>query len=47
VGRAVAALTADPDVLAWSGETLTCWGLTAHTVPDWGAHFRGHVLADA
>jgi NAD(P)-dependent dehydrogenase (short-subunit alcohol dehydrogenase family) len=52
VGRAVAALAADPDVMSRSGKTLTSWGLAAEfgftdvdgTRPDWGAHFRDHVL---
>ena len=55
VGRAVAALAADEDVLARSGRTVTSWGLAAEygftdidgTRPDWGAHFREHVLAAA
>jgi NAD(P)-dependent dehydrogenase (short-subunit alcohol dehydrogenase family) len=52
VGRAVAALAADPDVMAVSGQTLTSWGLAARygftdvdgARPDWGAYFREHVL---
>ena len=51
VGRAVAALAADPDVARWNGHALTSWGL-AHEYgfddvdgrrPDWGAHFAAHV----
>ena len=53
VGRAVAALAADRDVLAKSGLTLTSWDLAAEygltdadgSRPDWGAWFRRHVLA--
>ncbi len=52
VGRAVAALAADPDVLSRSGQVLTSWGLARQhgftdadgSRPDWGAHFREHVL---
>ncbi|MEU2613193.1 SDR family oxidoreductase [Micromonospora sp. NPDC007271] len=53
VGRAVAALAADPDVHRWNGKTLSSWQL-AHEYdftdvdgsrPDWGA-FRATVLAD-
>jgi NAD(P)-dependent dehydrogenase (short-subunit alcohol dehydrogenase family) len=55
VGRGVAALAADPDVLAVSGRTLTSWGLAAHygftdvdgARPDWGTHYREQVLAGA
>ncbi|HEY3684317.1 MAG TPA: SDR family oxidoreductase [Streptosporangiaceae bacterium] len=47
VGRAVAALAADPDVLRWSGKALSSWGLareygfidTDGTRPDWGRYF--------
>ncbi len=53
VGRAVAALAADPDVLARSGQVLTSWGLAAEygftdvdgARPDWGTYFKEHVLA--
>jgi NAD(P)-dependent dehydrogenase (short-subunit alcohol dehydrogenase family) len=53
VGRAVAALAADPDVLARTGGAFTSWGLAADygftdvdgTAPNWGAHFAEHVLA--
>ena len=55
VGRAVAALAADPDVMAVSGQTLTSWGLAARygftdvdgATPNWGAHYQEHVLAGA
>lgn len=51
VGRAVAALAVDPDVLARSGRTLSSWGLAKEygftdldgSVPDWGTYFRDHV----
>ena len=51
VGRAVAALAADPDMLSKSGRTLTSWGLAAEygftdvdgSRPDWGTHFRAQV----
>jgi NAD(P)-dependent dehydrogenase (short-subunit alcohol dehydrogenase family) len=47
VGRAVAALAADPAVLRWSGRALASWELAAEygfedvdgSRPDWGAHF--------
>ena len=47
VGRAVAALAADPEVARWAGQALASWQL-AHEYdfddvdgarPDWGAHF--------
>jgi NAD(P)-dependent dehydrogenase (short-subunit alcohol dehydrogenase family) len=51
VGRAVAALAADPDVMAKSGRALSSWGLAAEygftdvdgSRPDWGTHFRTQV----
>ncbi len=51
VGRAVAALATDPDVMRWSGSALSSWQL-AHEYgftdvdgsrPDWGAHYDEHV----
>jgi NAD(P)-dependent dehydrogenase (short-subunit alcohol dehydrogenase family) len=47
IGRAVAALAADPDVARWSGHALSSWQLARvygftdadGTAPDWGAHF--------
>ena len=53
VGRAVAALAADPAVLAKSGRALSSWELAKEygftdadgTRPDWGAWFQEHVLA--
>ncbi len=52
VGRAVAALAADPAVLQRSGQALTSWDLARAygfddvdgRRPDWGAHFRIAVL---
>ncbi len=54
LGRALAALAADPDVLARSGDVTSSWALAAHygvtdadgTRPDWGAHWRDRVLPD-
>jgi NAD(P)-dependent dehydrogenase (short-subunit alcohol dehydrogenase family) len=51
IGRAVAALAADPDVRRWNGETLSTWQLVHEygftdvdgTQPDWGAHYAEHV----
>jgi NAD(P)-dependent dehydrogenase (short-subunit alcohol dehydrogenase family) len=51
VGRAVAALAADPDVLARTGSILSSWELAREygftdedgTRPDWGEHWRRHV----
>ncbi|MEZ4585585.1 MAG: SDR family oxidoreductase [Gemmatimonadales bacterium] len=48
LGRGVAALAADPDRFARSGQLLSSWELARHygvddldgTRPDWGAHFR-------
>ena len=47
VGRGIAALAADTNVLTFSGETLTSWGLAQHynfddidgNRPDWGTYF--------
>jgi hypothetical protein len=44
VGRAVAALAADPEVMRWSGRALSSWGLAREygfrdddgSQPDWG-----------
>jgi NAD(P)-dependent dehydrogenase (short-subunit alcohol dehydrogenase family) len=49
VGRAVAALAADPDVMKKSGRTFSSWGLAGEygftdidgSRPDWGKHFYG------
>jgi NAD(P)-dependent dehydrogenase (short-subunit alcohol dehydrogenase family) len=51
IGRAVAALTGDPDVGRFTGRALSPWGLSKEygftdvdgTRPDWGAHFAEHV----
>ena len=51
VGRAVAALAADPHVMTRTGQTLTSWGLAREygftdvdgSRPDWGAWFRDHI----
>ena len=53
IGRAVAALAADPAVASRSGRVLTSWDLAGEygftdvdgSRPDWGAHLREHVLA--
>ena len=53
VGRAVAALAADPDVARWNGQALSSWQLMHEygftdidgTRPDWGAHYAEHVGA--
>ena len=51
IGRAVAALAADPDVARWSGQALSTWQLSREygftdvdgSRPDWGAHYAAHV----
>jgi NAD(P)-dependent dehydrogenase (short-subunit alcohol dehydrogenase family) len=51
VGRAVAALAADPDVGRFAGQALSSWGLARDygftdadgSRPDWGEHFARHV----
>jgi NAD(P)-dependent dehydrogenase (short-subunit alcohol dehydrogenase family) len=54
IGRAVAALAQDPDVIARSGDVYSSWEL-AHDYgftdadgsrPDWGAHFAGVVVPE-
>ena len=53
VGRAVAALAADPDVARWSGQALASWTLARAygftdvdgTRPDWGRYFEEVYLA--
>jgi NAD(P)-dependent dehydrogenase (short-subunit alcohol dehydrogenase family) len=55
VARAVLALAADPEVMRHSGQALTSWDLARAygftdldgTQPDWGTHFRVHVLGEA
>ena len=50
LGRAVAALAADPDVARFNGAALTSWGLAREydltdvdgARPDWGAHYAEH-----
>ena len=52
VGRAVAALAADPRVLEKSGVAFSSWGLAKEygfrdidgRQPDWGSYYREHVL---
>jgi NAD(P)-dependent dehydrogenase (short-subunit alcohol dehydrogenase family) len=52
VARAVVALASDADVMRRSGQALTSWDLAREhgftdvdgSRPDWGAHFREHVL---
>jgi NAD(P)-dependent dehydrogenase (short-subunit alcohol dehydrogenase family) len=51
IGRAVAALAADPGVDRFAGQALSTWGLQKEygftdadgTRPDWGAHYAEHV----
>jgi NAD(P)-dependent dehydrogenase (short-subunit alcohol dehydrogenase family) len=51
IGRAVAALAADPDVARFAGQALSTWGLSAEygfrdvdgARPDWGAHYAEHI----
>jgi NAD(P)-dependent dehydrogenase (short-subunit alcohol dehydrogenase family) len=55
VGRAVAALAADPDVARWGGRALSSWGLAREygfrdadgSQPDWGRWFDEVVTAGA
>ena len=52
IGRAVAALAADPNVAAKSGQVLSTWGLVAEygfvdkdgRQPDWGKYFQENVV---
>jgi NAD(P)-dependent dehydrogenase (short-subunit alcohol dehydrogenase family) len=52
VGRAAAALAADPDVKRWNGQALSSWGLACEygfhdddgSRPDWGRWFDEVVL---
>ena len=52
VGRAVAALAADPAIMERTGQALTSWDLAREhgfddvdgTRPDWGAYFRDNVV---
>ena len=53
IGRAVAALAADPAVSRWNGQALSTWQLSAEygfvdvdgRRPDWGAHYAEHVAS--
>ena len=53
IGRAVAALAADPAVARWAGQALSTWQLSREygfadvdgRRPDWGTHFAEHVAA--
>jgi NAD(P)-dependent dehydrogenase (short-subunit alcohol dehydrogenase family) len=53
VGRAVAALATDPDVMRWNGQALSSWGLARvygfrdddGSQPDWGRWFDEVVMA--
>ncbi len=55
VGRAVAALAADPDVAARSGQVFSSWGLAKEygfvdadgRQPDWGRYFEENVANQA
>lgn len=50
IGRAIAALAADPDVASKSGGVYSSWGLAREygftdidgRRPDWGAYFEEH-----
>jgi NAD(P)-dependent dehydrogenase (short-subunit alcohol dehydrogenase family) len=52
VGRAAAALAADPDVMRWNGRALSSWGLAREygfrdhdgSQPDWGRWFDDVVV---
>lgn len=52
IGRAVAALAADPEVARFAGQALSTWALSKAygytdvdgTRPDWGDHFDRNVL---
>jgi hypothetical protein len=54
LGRAVAALAADPDVLELSGQALATWELAPRygftdadgTRPDWAAHWARSLEAE-
>jgi NAD(P)-dependent dehydrogenase (short-subunit alcohol dehydrogenase family) len=54
IGRAVAALAADPNVAERSGQALSTWELSREygftdvdgSRPDWGAHFAEHVAKE-
>jgi len=52
VGRAVAALAADPKIMEKTGKALSSWGLSAEygfsdidgRQPHWGSYFKEHVV---
>jgi len=54
VGRAVAALAADPDVARKSGQALSSWDLSVEygfrdidgAQPHWGNYFAAHVILE-
>ena len=54
IGRAVAALAADPEILSRSGDLLSSWGVAREygltdadgSRPDWGAHFSAVVIPE-
>jgi hypothetical protein len=54
VGRAVAALAADPKIMERTGQALSSWDLAREygfddidgTRPDWGEHYRTHVVGN-
>jgi hypothetical protein len=51
IGRAIAALAADPDIAAKSGGAFSSWGLAEEygftdidgRQPNWGKYFAAHV----
>jgi NAD(P)-dependent dehydrogenase (short-subunit alcohol dehydrogenase family) len=55
IGRAVAALAADPDVSRFAGQALSTWKLSKEygftdadgSRPDWGAHWERHIATKA
>lgn len=55
IGRAIAALAADPNVAQKSGRAFSSWGLAAEygfvdkdgRQPDWGKHFQENVIGHA
>lgn len=54
LGRAVAALAADPDVMRWTGRVLSTWGLYPvygftdldGSQPDWGAYYAQRTSSE-
>lgn len=55
IGRAIAALAADPNIAQKSGRAFSSWGLAAEygfvdkdgSQPDWGKYFQGNVIGHA